>query len=76
MLHKADPNPPTFQPYDLIKINSLPHSALHANPNLLQTRKTVLLSRPKGDAQGVEGDRGIVGVEEDERRKEERRVKR
>jgi hypothetical protein len=65
------------QPYELIKLNSLPFEALQSNPQLLQTRRFVLLSRPSPRSRGTDGLEGEAGDdEEEEARKEERRLKR
>jgi hypothetical protein len=68
---------PSTQPYELIKLNSLPFEALQSNPQLLQTRRFVLLSRPSPRSRGTDGLEGEAGDEEEEEaRKEERRLKR
>lgn len=60
-----------LDPYDLITLNKLPHSAMHMSPNLLQTRKSVLLSQPRAD-RGQQGG----NEQDDEQRTRERQVKR
>ncbi len=72
---------PRWQPYDLLKINSLPFEALQSNPHLLQTRRFIFLSRPKppkGQRESVMegGGEKWFDQDEEEQRKEERRLKR
>lgn len=68
------------QPHELLSLNNLPPTALSSNPRILQTRKSILITRrrvPKSQLatlQAIPDD--TVDPEEAKRRQEKRAVKR
>lgn len=69
-----------MQPHELLELNNLPPTALSSNPRILQTRRTIIISRrriPKSQLDRLDALPATpLDPEEAKRREEERAVKR